>query len=43
MVRDITSRKALEAGLRQAQAEAEAATAVKADFLANMSHELRTP
>jgi PAS domain S-box-containing protein len=43
VVRDITPRKALEASLRQAQAEAEAATAVKADFLANMSHELRTP
>jgi PAS domain S-box-containing protein len=43
VVRDITPRKALEAQLRQAQAEAEAAATVKADFLANMSHELRTP
>jgi PAS domain S-box-containing protein len=43
VVRDITPRKALEAQLRLAQAEAEAAAAVKADFLANMSHELRTP
>jgi PAS domain S-box-containing protein len=43
VVRDITPRKALEAQLRQAQAEAEAAAAVKGDFLANMSHELRTP
>jgi PAS domain S-box-containing protein len=43
VVRDVSSRKALEAQLRQAQAEAEAAAAVKAEFLANMSHELRTP
>ena len=43
VIRDITSRKALEADLRTAQAEAEAAAAVKGDFLANMSHELRTP
>jgi PAS domain S-box-containing protein len=43
VVRDITARKALEAQLRLAQAEAEAAADVKADFLANMSHELRTP
>lgn len=43
VVRDITPRKTLEAQLRLAQAEAEAAALVKADFLANMSHELRTP
>lgn len=43
VVRDISARKALEAQLRAAQAEAEAAAAVKAEFLANMSHELRTP
>jgi len=43
VVRDITPRKALEAQLRLAQKEAEAAATVKADFLANMSHELRTP
>ncbi len=43
VIRDITSRKALEAQLRAAQAEAEAAAAVKGEFLANMSHELRTP
>ncbi len=43
IIRDISARKALEAQLRQAQVDAEAATAVKAEFLANMSHELRTP
>ena len=43
VMRDITSRKALEAKLRLAQADAEAAAAVKTEFLANMSHELRTP
>jgi PAS domain S-box-containing protein len=40
---DVTSEKRLEAELRRAQADAEAATAVKSEFLANMSHELRTP
>ena len=43
VVRDITARKALEAELRAAHAEAQAAAEVKSQFLANMSHELRTP
>ena len=43
VVRDITARKTLEAELRFARAEAEAAAEVKSQFLANMSHELRTP
>ncbi|MDP3801404.1 ATP-binding protein [Brevundimonas sp.] len=40
---DVTDQKTLEARLRLAQEEAEAAAAVKGEFLANMSHELRTP
>ena len=43
VVRDITTRKALEEELRHARADAETAAAVKGEFLANMSHELRTP
>jgi PAS domain S-box-containing protein len=43
VIRDVTSRKAMEDDLERARAAAEEAAAVKGEFLANMSHELRTP
>ncbi|MFT3931707.1 MAG: CHASE domain-containing protein [Spongiibacteraceae bacterium] len=41
--RDITAQLELEANLRSAKTQADAANAAKSSFLANMSHEIRTP
>ena len=42
-IQDVSERRAADAALREATAEAQAANAAKTEFLANMSHEIRTP